>query len=115
MNLTPIARKLRKSSTPHERILWKHLRNANLDGIKFRRQQPIDHYIVDFVSFEIRLIIELDGSQHFENESDKIRDEYLTQNKFRILRFWNNEITENLDNVLQKIWSECEKLKSPSP
>jgi very-short-patch-repair endonuclease len=108
--LTRLAKELRKNSTEAESILWNRLRSRQIEGIKFRRQQPIEGYIVDFVSFEKRIIIELDGGQHAkEHEKDRIREGILEENGFRILRFWNNEIFENLDGVLETIRLECLK------
>jgi very-short-patch-repair endonuclease len=108
------AKHLRKRLTDAERLLWNHLRAKQIEGVKFRRQAPIDHYIVDFVSFENRLIVEVDGGQHAaEREKDIERDRYLKKNGFRILRFWNNEIFANIDGVLEIIRVNC--LKSPSP
>jgi len=79
-----------------------------MQGIKFRRQQPIENYIVDFVSFEQRMVIELDGGQHAINkEKDNERDRILTENGFKVLRFWDNEIFDNLEGVLEVIRSKC--------
>jgi len=88
-----------------------------MEGLKFRRQQPIDHYIVDFVCFENRLIIEIDGGQHAENEKDKDkeRDNYLAKNGFKVLRFWNNEVFTNIKGVLEVIRINCLESPSPSP
>ena len=108
------AKNLRKRLTDAERLLWNHLRAKQIEGVKFRRQEPIDNYIVDFVCFENRLIIEVDGGQHAtEIEKDIGRDNYLKNNGFRILRFWNNEVFTNIDGVLEIIRVNC--LKSPSP
>ena len=108
------AKNLRKRLTDAERLLWNHLRAKQIEGVKFRRQEPIDNYIVDFVCFENRLIIEVDGGQHaIEKEKDFERGSYLKKNGFRILRFWNNEVFTNIDGVLDIIRVNC--LKSPSP
>ncbi len=98
-NLTPITLKL----STEENILLKHLRNFKLNSVKFRRKQPIGKYVVDFVSFEIKLIVELDGSQHFESENDKTRDNWLKNQGFIILRFWNNQVKQNLNDILNNI------------
>jgi len=75
-----------------------------LEGIKFRRQQPIGDYIVDFVSYEKRLVIEVDGGQHATQESsDRKRDLWLKEQGFKTLRFWDNEVLTNIDGVLEKI------------
>ena len=106
------ARDLRKNSTDVEGKLWSRIRNKNLD-VKFRRQHQIgSKYIADFVCLEKRLIIELDGGQHCENENDKIRTLYLEKHNFRVIRIWNNEILENLNGCLEFI---LEELNTPHP
>jgi very-short-patch-repair endonuclease len=81
-----------------------------MEGIKFRRQQPIEGYIVDFVSLERRIIIELDGGQHAEAyEKDQLRDGVFEENGFRVMRFWNSEVFGNLEGVLEVIRQECMK------
>lgn len=108
--LNTFARELRNNSTDTERLLWRYLRNSQIEGIKFRRQQPIEAYIVDFVSFEKRLVIELDGGQHADNfEYDEQRSDCLRANGFVVLRFWNNEVIENIDGVLEVIRQHCLK------
>jgi very-short-patch-repair endonuclease len=104
------AKNLRKNSTLAEGILWRHLRAKKFEGLKFRRQQPLDKFIVDFINFEKRIIIELDGSQHAEETSKDIeRDSALEANGFTVLRFWNNEIFENLEGVLEVIRKACQE------
>ena len=103
--LIPTARKLRNNLTEAEKYLWYELRVKNF-GVKVRRQAVIGRYVVDFVCYEKKLIVEIDGGQHFQNEDDKIRDEWLRKEGFEILRFWNNEVFENREGVLQKI-VEC--------
>ena len=108
--LTNLAKSLRKNSTHVETILWNKLRSRQIEGIKFRRQQPVGDFIVDFISFEKRIVIELDGGQHAENKDKDIdRDRFLTENGFNALRFWNNEVIENIDGVLEVIRDECLK------
>jgi very-short-patch-repair endonuclease len=102
MAMTDIARKLRRAMTPEERILWNALRRKHL-GVKFRRQEPVGRYVLDFICFEHKLIVEADGSQHLNNPNDKIRDEFFTNQGFHVLRFWNSEIRNNLEGVLTKI------------
>ena len=99
------AKDLRTSMTDAERLLWKHLRAHRLSGQKFRRQQPLGPYIVDFVHFNSRLIVEADGGQHNESETDKQRDAWLKEQGFQVLRFWNNEILQNTEAVLEVIFS----------
>ena len=97
------ARKLRRDMTDAERALWRLLRDRRLEGWRFRRQEPIDHYIVDFVCFEARLVVEVDGGQHANSESDELRDAHLQAQGFRVLRFWNNEVLSNADYVYRAI------------
>jgi very-short-patch-repair endonuclease len=112
------ARALRKNPTDVERLLWRHLRMWQLDGYKFRRQQPIGNYIVDFVCLEKRLIIELDGGQHVEQlKYDTERDAWLRAQGFSVLRFWNNEVLQNSDGVKQVIFKALQSTPflNPSP
>ncbi len=103
MDQRRFAKELRRSMTDAERLLWRHLRAHRLNGHKFRRQQPIGRYVVDFVHFGARLIIECDGGQHSDNPKDHARDTWLRQQGFRILRFWNHEILLDTDSVLTTI------------
>ena len=92
-NLTPIAKALRKRLTDTERLLWRHLRAKQLEGLKFRRQEPIGRYIVDFVCHEKRIVIEVDGGQHSTDKNrDAERDKWLNKQGYKVLRFWNNEV-----------------------
>ncbi|PIQ75110.1 MAG: hypothetical protein CO001_00900 [Candidatus Portnoybacteria bacterium CG_4_8_14_3_um_filter_40_10] len=104
LNKKQFRKNLRKPSTPQETILWSRLRNNQL-GHKFRRQHSIGKYIVDFYCPERRMIIEIDGSQHIEaqRDYDVERDNYLKKLGFRVLRFWDNEINNNLEGILLKI------------
>ncbi|HEY0836828.1 MAG TPA: endonuclease domain-containing protein [Azospirillum sp.] len=97
----------RQSATDAERRLWSALRNHRLAGLKFKRQQPIDRYIADFVCFECRLIIEVDGGQHGV-QTDARRTAYLEAQGFRVLRFWNPEVLTRLDDVLATIMAAAE-------
>jgi very-short-patch-repair endonuclease len=100
------ARKLRQSQTDAEKALWARLRSKQLQGVKFRRQQPLGSYIVDFVSFERKIIIEIDGGQHNEREArkrDGARAAWLKGRGYHVLRFWNNEVLRNMEGVLEKI------------
>jgi len=111
------ARELRQNATDCERLLWSHLRAHRLSGFKFKRQQPIGPYIVDFVCFETRCIVEADGGQHaMQEEYDSRRDAWLKSQGFTVLRFWNNDILQNTDGVLATILTACREHKdSPSP
>lgn len=103
--MNDLARRLRRRSTPAERILWQLIRNRQLDGFKFRRQYPIGRYIVDFVCIEARLVIELDGAQHYPRPmTDEVRDRWLVSVGYTILRFANGEIVHEPDRVLEVIY-----------
>lgn len=107
-SLQDVAGKLRNNATDVERLLWRHLKSGQIEGVKFRRQQPIETYVVDFVSFDKKVIIELDGSQHSESAGcDEQRDACLTANGLTVLRFWNNEVVENIEGVLEVIRKRC--------
>lgn len=106
--LTNRAKALRNNPTDAERFLWPRLKSSQLEGVKFRRQEPIEGFIVDFVSYEKRIVIELDGGQHAERtEEDRKRDECLKANRFKVLRFWNHEVFQNLEGVLEEIRKNC--------
>lgn len=111
------ARALRKNATDCERLLWFHLRAHRLQGFKFKRQQPIGVYIVDFVCFETRCIVEADGGHHAERiDYDSRRDDWLRSQGFTVLRFWNNDILANIEGVLETIAGACRQgLNAPSP
>ena len=109
------AKSLRAHQTDAEERLWYYLRAHRFMGLKFKRQKPIGNYIVDFVCFESRLIIEADGGQHAENAAhDRRRDHYLQSQGFTVLRFWNNEILKETDAVLESIRQAILTL-SPGP
>ena len=98
------AGELRKEPTPAESRLWAAIRNNNLNGLKFRRQHAIGPYIVDYCSPKLKLIIELDGSQHLDQEEyDSERTEYLRGQGYRVLRFWNKDVMNDLDGVIKAI------------
>jgi very-short-patch-repair endonuclease len=106
--LNNIARLLRKRPTETEKLLWRYLRSKQIDGFKFRRQQPIDNYVVDFVCFDKKIIIEVDGGQHAaDKEKDIERDNYFKKHGFKVLRFWNNDVFKNIGGVLEKIRENC--------
>jgi len=107
----PAARDLRKAMTDAERKLWQRLRSDQL-GVKFRRQHPFGRYVLDFVCLERCLVIEVDGSQHAEDQAyDEKRTEQLRVSGFTVLRFWNNEVLNETDAVVQAIWD----VLNPSP
>ncbi len=100
------ARELRKVPTPAEAKLWAYFRAGKMNGVKFRRQHAIGNYVSDFCSIKHKLIIELDGSQHLEQEGyDAERTAFLESKGYRVLRFWNNDVMNDLDAVLKVIWS----------
>ena len=105
------AKELRRSMTEAEEILWKHLRNSKLHGLKFRRQHPVDIFIADFYCHQKKLIIELDGNIHDileQKEYDEGRTFILEEKGFKILRFKNEEIINDLENVLERILNNSE-------
>jgi len=114
--LLTFARQLRREQTDVERRLWRELRAGRFAAAKFRRQQPIGPYIVDFVCFERDLVIELDGGQHQEQtDYDGRRDDWLREQGLRVLRFWNNEVLQNFEGVLERILIELSPSPRPSP
>lgn len=117
INLTEAARKLRKSSTDAERLLWQRLKARQINGLKFRRQEQIGRFIADFVCYEKSIIIEADGGQHaLEKEKDKERTQWLNSQGFKVLRFWNNDILTNIDGVMETIRLQCDPpLPDPLP
>ena len=101
---TSRARQLRRNNTPAEKALWQLLRGRRLEGAKFRRQEPLGPFIVDFVCFEARLVIEADGASHFPKpEIDQARDTWLRAVGYQVLRFPNQEILRNPEQVLDRI------------
>ncbi|WP_439358768.1 endonuclease domain-containing protein [Bradyrhizobium sp. DASA03007] len=103
------AKKLRANTTPHERMLWRALKEVPLEGSHFRRQAPIGPYVVDFFLPARRLIIELDGGHHNEDdvaERDRARQSWLENEGYRVIRFWNSEIAADLTAVLERIYVE---------
>lgn len=110
---TTKARELRKNPTEAERRLWQHLRLRQFEGHKFRRQQPLGPYIVDFVCLEKKIIIEVDGGQHSTQvQYDQERSAWLEAQGFRVLRFWNNEVLGKIDTVKEVIWEALMKSHS---
>ena len=101
------ARLLRKKATEPERILWRHLRNRNFAGYKFRRQHPFDSYVLDFYCPSAKLAIELDGGGHNYRAGqtrDQTRSEFLARHGVFVLRFWNHQVRQELNSVLRAIW-----------
>jgi very-short-patch-repair endonuclease len=101
-----LVRKLRRNQTEAEGKLWVYIKNRQICGVKFRRQRAIGKYVVDFVSLENKLIIEIDGGQHNEFPNiikDEERTKYLESQGYQVLRFWNNDVLENIDGVLDNL------------
>ena len=110
------AKVLRKNFTDTERLLWKYLRAKQMEGCKFRRQEPIGSYIVDFVCQEKRIIIEVDCGQHsVERERDSERDNWLKGQGYKVLRFWNNEVLTNTKGILEVIRDSLNHPPLPPP
>jgi adenine-specific DNA-methyltransferase len=106
------ARAMRGAPTDVELRLWRLLRDRRLNGIKFRRQVPVGTYIVDFLCVGAKLIVEADGSQHAESRRDIVRDAYLENRGWKVLRFWNNEMMQNQEGVLETIFAHAAKPSS---
>jgi very-short-patch-repair endonuclease len=107
------ARSLRRNLTDAEAKLWNHIRNRQLGGYKFVRQEPIGPYFADFVCRDQLLIVELDGGQHADSHRDAVRDTHLSTNGYRIVRFWNNEVLGNTETVLELLLSELQGTPHP--
>jgi very-short-patch-repair endonuclease len=111
-----VAKRLRRNQTDAERVLWFHLRDRRLQGLKFKRQVPIDRYVVDFCCADARLIIELDGGQHaIRTLEDANRTKVLEAMGYLVLRFWNNDVLQNTDGVLEEILNTLEQHRSEPP
>ena len=114
------AQLLRKKATEPERILWRHLRNRNFVGYKFRRQHSLGDYVLDFYCPSAKLAVELDGGGHNYQAGqirDRTRSEFLDRRGVVVLRFWNHQVRRELDSVLQAIWFALDQrqLNNPSP
>jgi very-short-patch-repair endonuclease len=100
---TAVARKLRRTPTEAEIRFWAKVRRRQLNGAKFRRQWPIESYVVDFVCLEARLVVELDGGQHADNADDIIRTAKIVAAGYRVIRFWNNDVLSNTNGILETV------------
>ncbi|MCB4771133.1 DUF559 domain-containing protein [Ancylobacter sp. Lp-2] len=107
------ARRLRRDQTDAEMRLWSRLRNRQLDGWKFRRQAPVGRFVIDFLSVDARLVIELDGGQH-AHETDDERTRRIEADGYLVIRFWNNEVNDNIEGVLVRIL-ETLRVAPPHP
>ncbi len=110
-----LQRALRRNPTDAEQALWKHLRGRQINGHKFRRQHPFGDFILDFVCLEAKLVIEIDGGQHMDSANDLARDKALIESGFQVLRFWNNQVLNEIDAVLAAIWNVLTPHPHPSP
>jgi very-short-patch-repair endonuclease len=106
---TARARTLRLNATDAELKLWNRLRSRSLGGFKFVRQEPIGPFVVDFMCREKRLIIEVDGGQHATDKRDASREQWLVDHRYRVLRFWNNDVLGNINGVLETIAAALEE------
>jgi len=104
------ARHLRRQATDAERRLWSALRDRRLSGYRFRRQFPIGPFIVDFACTRHQLIVEADGGQHADSETDRKRTAFLEAEGWRVLRFWNNDVLANTSGVVETILKELQKI-----
>ncbi len=109
MHQTQFAKHLRQNMTEAEQRLWYYLRAYRLNGKRFRRQQPLGPYVVDFVHFSSKVIVEADGGQHVESEHDTQRDAWLRAQGYTVLRFWNHDIFARTDVVLGEIYRVLEE------
>jgi very-short-patch-repair endonuclease len=110
------ARSLRKDLTPAEKLLWERLRYKQLEGHKFRRQQALGRFVADFVCLDKRVIIELDGGYHsYQKERDAERDNYLIESGYKVIRFHNSEVEQDIDGVIKKIEQKLKTPPSPNP
>jgi len=112
---TDRSRRLRRDATDAERRLWYRLRARQIAGAKFVRQDPIGPYVVDFACREQRLIVEVDGGQHATDPRDAVRDQWLSDRGYRVLRFWNNDVLGNMEGVLEMIAAALPSDGPPHP
>jgi very-short-patch-repair endonuclease len=111
---SPLARRLRQTPTDAEIRLWSRLRGKQLEGLRFRRQQPIGHYVVDFFCPDATLVIEVDGGQHTDQEAkDDVRTRWLEARGYRVIRFWNNDVLANTEGVLLAILDALRETSTP--
>ena len=111
----PRARSLRRDATEAEKSLWQHLRQPPFKQHHFRRQATIALHFADFASHHLRIVIEVDGGQHFASASDEVRTRYLEAKGYRVLRFWNNDVLQNMPGVLSAIDAAVNADRPPTP
>lgn len=112
---TERARGLRRRSTRTEFVLWRHLRDRQLAGCKFVRQEPIGPYFADFACRERHLVVEVDGGQHADSAADARRDATMRDFGYRTIRVWNNDVLGNIEGVLEMLRAELEEAPHPVP
>ena len=110
-----LAKRLRSNMTDAERRLWYRLRAHRFQNLKFKRQAPIGPYVVDFVCFDHKLIVEVDGGQHGHSVSDEQRDRWLADEGYQVLRFWNDDVLKRTNVVLTQIADVIERPATPLP
>ena len=110
-----LQRTLRRNMTDAEQALWKWLRGCQVKGRKFRRQHPFGDFILDFVCLEAKLVVEIDGGQHNGSAQDLVRDQMLESAGFRVMRFWNNQVLNEIESVVEAIWLALEPHLHPNP
>jgi very-short-patch-repair endonuclease len=99
---------MRRDATDAEAAMWRLLRDRHFSQVKFRRQVPFQNYILDFVCFERRLIVEIDGSQHLDSKRDEKRDSVLASEGFQVIRYWNNDVLQRRNSVLEDLFAKLE-------
>ena len=109
------AQQLRNNATDAERRLWYRLNRSQLEGFKFSRQMPVGPFICDFLCRQCRLVVEIDGGQHCENAKDARRTAFIEGQGYRVIRFWNNEVLENIEGVLVIISAALKAFPPPAP
>jgi len=110
-----LAKRLRTNMTEAEQRLWYRLRAHRFQNLKFKRQAPIGPYVVDFICFDHKLIVEVDGGQHAQNAKDEKRNAWLSREGYRVLRFWNDDILKRTEAVLEEIALAIESAVTPLP
>ena len=110
-----LQRTLRRNMTDAEQALWKRLQGCQVKSRKFRRQHPFGDFILDFVCLEAKLVVEVDGGQHNGSAQDLVRDQILESTGFRVMRFWNNQVLNEIESVVEAIWWALEPHPHPNP
>lgn len=110
--LTKTAQTLRRDMTKAEKTLWSHMRGSQLGRYKFVRQFPIGNAVADFACRRVKLVIELDGGHHADSETDKARTKMMEAHGYQVIRFWNNEVLDNIEGVLQSILQELQNAQN---